>query len=304
MPMLSVIICTHNPRVDYLERTLEALKAQTLPLDEWELLLIDNASKEPLANEWDLSWHLNAQKIREETLGLTAARLRGIRESKGDLLVFVDDDNILATNYLDNTLEISANYPNIGVWGGNVRLEYEEQPNSQLELFCSLLALKEVDLPLWSNLYTYETAPVGAGFCIRKIVAQEYSKALINTDSRIKLGRIGTGFGGCEDLDICWTAVDCGLGHGVFPNLQCTHLIAKHRVELNYLLKIQKGTWGSYVILRHTRSMPIWDIYPLWSMKKKIRENLGLLRINKLQKSFIRARWEGEQEAYQLILGQ
>ena len=46
---LSVVICTHNQRKDYLQRTLEALKAQTLPPAQWELLLIDNASDEKLS---------------------------------------------------------------------------------------------------------------------------------------------------------------------------------------------------------------------------------------------------------------
>jgi hypothetical protein len=40
----SVVICTHNSRLIYLRRVLEALRSQTLPLEQWELLLIDNAT--------------------------------------------------------------------------------------------------------------------------------------------------------------------------------------------------------------------------------------------------------------------
>ena len=102
---ISVIICSHNPRPEYLRRTLEALKAQTLPTKDWELLLVDNASKEPLAGRFDLSWHPNARHVRENELGLTTARLRGIREAHSDLLVFVDDDNVLRTiQYLDRSV--------------------------------------------------------------------------------------------------------------------------------------------------------------------------------------------------------
>lgn len=39
---ISVIICTHNPRSDYFEKVLNALKAQTLSTAQWELLLVDN----------------------------------------------------------------------------------------------------------------------------------------------------------------------------------------------------------------------------------------------------------------------
>jgi len=47
---------------------------QTLPLEQWELLVIDNASNEPLLKVWDLSCHPHARHIREEELGLTPIR--------------------------------------------------------------------------------------------------------------------------------------------------------------------------------------------------------------------------------------
>ena len=94
VPLLSVIICTHNPYEDYSRRVLKALDLQTLCKDHWELLLIDNASAEPLSEKNDLSWPPpNAWHVREEELGLTPARLRGIRETCADILVFVDDIN-------------------------------------------------------------------------------------------------------------------------------------------------------------------------------------------------------------------
>src|SRR6266436_6280424 len=102
--MLSVIICTHNPRSDYLRRCIEGLRCQKLPYDRWELLVVDNRSDEPLADRIDLSWHPDPHIIREEVLGLTPARLRGIRESMGDLLVFVDDDNVLDVDFLEGAV--------------------------------------------------------------------------------------------------------------------------------------------------------------------------------------------------------
>ena len=54
----TVIICTHNPRSDYFTRVLDGLRKQTHPLDKWELLIIDNASRVPLASTWDISWQV------------------------------------------------------------------------------------------------------------------------------------------------------------------------------------------------------------------------------------------------------
>src|SRR5215216_3255811 len=100
-PELSVIICTHNPRREYLERALAGLAAQTLPRDQWELVLVDNASNPPLEPWFDVSREPKPRLIQETQLGLTHARLRGVRESSGEIIVFVDDDNVLAPDYLE-----------------------------------------------------------------------------------------------------------------------------------------------------------------------------------------------------------
>src|SRR5262245_54996167 len=65
---VSTILCTHNPRSNYLGRVLEALCAQTLPLNQWELLLVDNASRQPIAPAWNLSWHPHARHVHEDRL--------------------------------------------------------------------------------------------------------------------------------------------------------------------------------------------------------------------------------------------
>src|SRR6266852_2942765 len=109
--MLSVMICTHNPRSDYLRRCINALRGQTLPYDRWELVVVDNRSDELVADRIDLSWRPEARIVREETLGLTPARLRGIRETKGELLVFLDDANVLDTDFLETALRTAEDKP-------------------------------------------------------------------------------------------------------------------------------------------------------------------------------------------------
>ena len=125
---LSVVICAHNPRPHYLRRVLEALRSQTLPKQQWELLLIDNSSSKPLRAQWNLSWHLNGRHFLENELGLSADRQRGIRESSGSVLVFVDDDNVLDANYLSTALSIGKEWPRLGTWGSGATIpEFELQ---------------------------------------------------------------------------------------------------------------------------------------------------------------------------------
>ena len=124
----SVIVCTHNARPDYFRRCLDGLRGQSLSLDRWELLLVDNQSDVPVANAVDVSWQPSARIVREETLGLTPARLRGIREAAGQLLVFVDDDNVLDRDFLETALRVAEQKPFLGAWSGQCRPEFEVSP--------------------------------------------------------------------------------------------------------------------------------------------------------------------------------
>src|SRR6516164_8039420 len=167
---VSVILCTHNPRPDYLSRVLAALRGQILPAEQWEFLLVDNASEHPLAEIWDISWHSRGRHIREPELGLTPARLCGIRESSGELLVFVDDDNLLAQDFLQHAAAISAQFPVLGAFGsGILEPEFEVQPPPELHSKFHLLALRRVASALWTNNpRDSECKPWGAGLCVTR----------------------------------------------------------------------------------------------------------------------------------------
>ena len=125
---LSVIICSHNPRRDYLRRVLDALRDQSLSKDRWELLLVDNGSQNALAEEWDLTWHPHAVTSGKIGCGLSFARVRGFRESKSEVIIYVDDDNVLNSNYLRFAEQTMAEDASLGACGGRVLAEYEGSP--------------------------------------------------------------------------------------------------------------------------------------------------------------------------------
>jgi glycosyltransferase involved in cell wall biosynthesis len=255
MRPLSVVICSHNSRVDYLQRVLNALCTQTLPKDQWELLIVDNASERLLAKEWDLSWHPLARHVREDELGLTPARLRGIAEAAGELLVFVDDDNVLEQDYLETALTIAQAHPFLGAWGGTIRGEFEIEPEERARPLLGYLALREFSGPLWTNNPGDALAhPSGAGLCVRSSVAKEYAKQVTADPRRRKLGRIGELLSSGEDYDLIETTCDLGMGFGNFPALTMTHLIPRDRLQFNYLVRLMQGCTGSGVILRYLRA--------------------------------------------------
>ena len=298
MPGLTVILCTHNPRPDFLQATLAALREQTLPVGEWEFLLIDNASTTPLAGSWDLSWHPRARHIREEELGLTPARLRGIAETATDLIVFVDDDNVLDADYLTQTRRIADTWPMLGIWGGAIRPRFEVQPPEWTRPHWGMLAIVECERSRWSNLPDRgDTRPCGAGMVVRKAIAVHYADAVRNDPQRKQLGRRGSSLASAEDSDLVLTAIEAGFGSGVFPELKLTHLIPPGRTTEEYLLRLTENMTCSGIVLNGLRKCDP----PPPSLARRFYELCRLLILDARSRRFELARRRGTKTAQTLL---
>jgi glycosyltransferase involved in cell wall biosynthesis len=254
-PEISVVICTHNPRRDYLDQVLEALRGQSFPTERWELLLIDNKSAEPLADRVDLGWHPAGRVVREEELGLTQARVRGIRESRGDLVVFVDDDNLLATDYLEVAQSISCRHTNLGAWSGQVLPEFEVSPSTEIEPFLGVLCIRILTSDYWGNHCDTGKLPFGAGMVVRKSVATAYASSVANNPKRLALDRSGQSLASSGDLDLALTSVDLGMGTGLFSNLKLSHLIGENRLQRPYILKLIEDSVFGHEIFKSARGI-------------------------------------------------
>lgn len=256
MPALSVIICTHNPRPDYFGRTLQGLRGQTLSREQWELIVIDNRSDSPVAGRIDFGWHSGTRIVREEKLGLTPARLRGIREAIGDLFVFVDDDNVLDPDFLEMALRIAKERSFLGSWSGQCRAEFETMPAEWTRRYWGNLVIREFSVDTWSNLPRLpETMPCGAGLCVRREVALHYLHLNESGKRAVQFDRTGTSLlsGGDNDLAAC--ACDLGLGVGLVSALKLTHLIPPVRLTADYLARLAEGISFSSVLLDHERGI-------------------------------------------------
>jgi glycosyltransferase involved in cell wall biosynthesis len=300
---LSAIICTHNPRPGYFRRVLEALRGQILPLDQWELLIIDNASDEALEGRLDLSWHPRARIVLERELGLACARIRGILESRGDLLVFIDDDNVLDPDYLQAALEIARQRPYLGVWGGSSRAEYEVEPSASLVPYLgAMLAVSEIERDYWANLDSQNNStPFGAGMCIRRAVAEVFVDKYRRDPLRRALGRRGGSghhLGAEEDSDLALTALDLRLGTGRFHALRLTHLIPKERLKEDYVVRLHAGLAWAVEIMNVLHHRPRSSGNP-WVARLKYAYHY--LKGSPLDRRILRASRSAKKEARELI---
>lgn len=257
-PKISVIICTHNPREDFLRRVLDGLRAQTLPGNEWELLVVDNGSKIALSGSFDLSWHPRARHVREDELGLTPARLRGIREATADILVFVDDDTVLFRDYLEQAISIGEQWPFVGAWGGSIIPEYEKPLPDWIGKEVWRLTVVDVKEDVWSNLREgYATLPCGAGLCFRRSVGEAYLERCQLHKKVAAFDRKGKALTGYGDMDLGHCALDLGLGTGKTNCLRLKHLISAARLTLDYFVRHAEGDAASMMLFRASRGLPI-----------------------------------------------
>lgn len=296
--MISVVICTHNPRAEYLERTVDGLRAQTLPVTEWEFLLIDNASDPSRRPNIDLSWHPSGRTAVEDELGLTPARLQGIREATGDLLVFVDDDNILDPDFLEQASKVAREKPFLGSWSGQCRAVFEEEPEEWTRRYWGNLVIREFEEDRWSNLPRLaETMPCGAGLCVRKEVAGHYLHLHESGQRNFQFDRTGGSLlsGGDNDLAAC--ACDIGLGMGIVSSLKLQHLIPPERLTEAYLTRLAEGIQFSSIVLDHSRG-----IHPERpSLGRQVLDLVQRWRLQEPHRSIQRAVGRGRNRAHDFI---
>lgn len=102
---VSVIIPTLNS-AQHIASLLTPLLEQTLSQDRYEIVVVNNGSTDETSNVLD---ELSAQAenlrwVMEPRRGRAEARNRGIAESSGELIVFLDDDVEIASDHLERHL--------------------------------------------------------------------------------------------------------------------------------------------------------------------------------------------------------
>lgn len=297
MPEISVIICTYNPRIEMFSACLDHIVAASSLIKPKEVLIVDNNSSPELSQldhvkKFSESMP-NVKIFRESTQGLTPARLRGIKESTGDLLVFIDDDNFIDPRFFEAGSEICDRHPELGSWSGQVKLIFEEQPADWTKRYWGLLVHREFKGTRWSNLpHLPETMPCGAGLYVRRKVAEHYLQLHESGKRPIQLDRSGTSLFSAGDNDLAACACDIGLGVGVFDSLIVDHYIPKERTTKEYLLRLAEGIAESAVIFRSFRGE-----YPKSSsLKNNIANTLRVIMKHGIQREFQRAVFRGERK--------
>lgn len=113
-PEISAILTTHN-RAHLLPRVLEGFRAQRLPPDRYELLVVDDGSSDGTGAVLDAyRSKLPIRMVRQNAAGLAAAKNLGVFMSRSPVLLFVDDDDVPSPDLLAAHLSGHLRYPERG----------------------------------------------------------------------------------------------------------------------------------------------------------------------------------------------
>ncbi|MDB5340381.1 MAG: glycosyltransferase family 2 protein, partial [Planctomycetaceae bacterium] len=188
---ISVILPTRNPNRERLAEVMRGLSQQTLARTLWDVCIVDNGSTPPLEIQMmDLGF--DVQVIAEMRPGLLWARLAGIKQTAGDLMVFIDDDTIPDRNFLSESVAFMDTYPALGTAGGRIGPRYLVTPPPWIDSIEWLLAIRDngseplfwgqsdgTALPSWT--------PIGAGLLVRRAaIDAEYLTHVRDNSSHIE----------------------------------------------------------------------------------------------------------------------
>lgn len=257
---VSVVIPTHNPERGRLARTCSALASQTLPAGDWELVVVDNASDPSAAPAAELvrTAHRDGRIVREAQLGLSHARRAGLAATTAELIVFVDDDNVLAPDFLAQAVDLFARRPRLGAAGGPCRPEYAVPPPDWLAPHSALLALRDHGpaerFASGCHEYPAGCAPIGAGMVLRR---EALASWLAERGSPF-LDRTGTSLTSAGDNHLVLQILRDGWEVGYVPELAVTHLIPAARLEPDYLARLARAMSRSWMHLLTHHGINPW----------------------------------------------
>ena len=241
---ISIVVCCHNS-AGRISQTIKHIARQN-PAEgfDWEVLLVDNASSDNTAGKAMEVWekhHSGPATIRivpEQRLGIGFARYTGIQSSSYEYIIFVDDDNWLAPDYLNTAYRFMESHPAVAACGSlNSAVSDTEFP-WWFEEFQRCFAVG----PQYSEAgdVTWKTGVLwSAGIVLRKSALDDllnsgFEPMVSGARGEKKLLR-------GEDYELCLALRLRGWRLWYEPGLGLQHYMENNRLEWKYLRTLWKG---------------------------------------------------------------
>ncbi|MBT9317528.1 glycosyltransferase [Leptothoe spongobia] len=251
-PRISAVICTYN-RADRLILALDGLQTQTLPWEQFEIVVIDNASTDNTkAVCADYQQKLPYLVYQYEPIqGLSTARNTGLKVAKGDYIAYLDDDAIPCANWLEDIVSAFTTVePQPAVMGGPIYPIWEKEPPVWMHYYVQgyFTILDHGPKAGWFPENEY---PYGANMIYRRDV-------LLNHHGfSEELGRDGKSLLSDEERLLNLTIEANGGRFYYLPSASVQHWIPKERISRRWLLKRCYWQGRSGAVVDQTLGVPL-----------------------------------------------
>ncbi|WP_109829795.1 glycosyltransferase [Reichenbachiella versicolor] len=236
--LLSVVICTYN-RAELLKKTVKSLCNQDFSRSDYEILIINNQSTDhtnqviqSLIKTYPENRILN---FLETSQGLSYARNRGVKESKGSLICFLDDDIIASRDLISVYCKFFKSHPQVSSAGGKVVPYFEVDPPVWLSSYLLPLYAQQ-NLGDCDSVFRKNSFPIGANMCFRSSFFHTYG--LFDTN----LGRKGVELLAGEEKELISRAHLKSDFSNYVAGAVIQHYIPEKRLNLNYIKRQALGT--------------------------------------------------------------
>lgn len=240
--MLSIIVCTYN-RDKYLYGALNCIAENGYPIDAYEIILVNNMSTDNTENEC-LRFRQNYPEVNfryviETNQGLSFARNRGIEESRGETLLFLDDDSYIQPNYLAHLQRQLNLHPDTDAFGGKIDPVFESGEAPKWLSKWNYSWVSAIDMGEKVCQFKGKAFPIGANMGIRKAMLDKIG--VFNT----QLGRSKKNLMGGEEKDLFERIRQQGGNIFYFPDVVVQHVIPPSRTTKEYVKRLGEGVGRS-----------------------------------------------------------
>lgn len=240
--MFSIIVCTYN-RDKYLYGALQCIAENGYPTDAYEIVLVNNMSTDNTESECQRFQNdyptVDFRYFVETQQGLSFARNRGIKESRGEILLFLDDDSYIQPNYLINLQHQLETFPNADAFGGKIDPVFESgEPPKWLSKW-NYSWVSAIDMGDKVCPFEGKAFPIGANMGISKAMLSKIG--VFNTE----LGRSKKNLMGGEEKDLFERIRQQGGNIYYFPDVVVQHVIPPSRTTKDYVKRLGEGVGRS-----------------------------------------------------------
>jgi glycosyltransferase involved in cell wall biosynthesis len=264
-----VILCTYN-RCDALVNALNSVAGSEVPDQiRWEVLVVDNNSTDrtrEVVEEFSQKYPGRFRYVKEPQQGVSYARNRGIIESSGDIVAFMDDDVTVDPLWLWNLTKSLYSGEWAGV-GGRIFPLWESAPPRWLNVDEPHALGPFVAFDRGPQAAQLEDPPFGANMAFRRETFERHG------GFRTDLGRCADNLLGNEDSDYGRRLLSAGERLRYEPTAVMWHPVTKNRLTKRYLLAWWFGKGRSDVVeigLPEKRYLWLFDGIPLYLVRRLV----------------------------------